>query len=425
VNDQAPIALDKAAEGALTEYLGPRVSPALQIFLNDQLFDRCTQVAIRLSDAKGFVPDHLVGNKAACFAVVVQSIVWRLSPYAVAACTYETPGGRIGYEGKLVQAVLEASGQLEGGITFVHYGDWNKIKGNFAIEKKKNRNGYENEVPVARWSPDDEIGVGVTVSAHLKKETAPRTLNFDLRTAFPRNSTLWSLRPEQQICYAAVRAFANMVMPGLLLGVPIEGDEIFLDTSNMRDVTPPRPTREPQPDKAAAETAAKAEAPETEEDQREIDRKIRQAQGQDLGDEEPEAAQDEARPKAEEEERIKAEEERRRAEQAKREAEERARAERAKAEQAKADQAAAARQPEADPPPPDDQGGDEAQVFDPKKEFELMRRAIVNVGPDIAKWKEFVSGSAERRRMLKTLAPALHSRLDAEIRAKEAALRAK
>ena len=48
---------------------------------------------------------------------------------AVAQCTYQTPGGRVGFEGKLCQAIIENSGRVKGGVKFTHYGDWDKLKG--------------------------------------------------------------------------------------------------------------------------------------------------------------------------------------------------------------------------------------------------------------------------------------------------------
>src|SRR5260221_183220 len=84
---------------------GQKVSPSLQIMLNDQLFARARVVSGDMAKAEGVVPRHLIGKPEACFGVLSMSLDWKLSPWMVARSTYQTPGGSIGYEGKLCQAI--------------------------------------------------------------------------------------------------------------------------------------------------------------------------------------------------------------------------------------------------------------------------------------------------------------------------------
>lgn len=206
-------------------------SLALRIWFDDNLYDRCKNIARHMANANGFTPRHLLGQAEACFAVVTRALTWKLDPHAVAMSTYQTPGGSIGFEGKLIQAILENSGRLVGGVKFTHYGDWNQVKGKFQLR----RNDKGREAAVRTWTIEDARGLGVTVSAQVKGEVEPRTMNFDLDTAWPLNSTLWATRPHQQICYTAVRAFASLCAPGLLMGVPFDDDGM-----DMLDVTPVR-----------------------------------------------------------------------------------------------------------------------------------------------------------------------------------------
>ena len=90
------------------------MAPGLAIMFNDRLYARCRDMALDMSKAEGFTPAHLLGKPYACFAVLTRAITWKLDPLAVAQSTYQTPGGKIGYEGKLVQAILENSGKFEG-----------------------------------------------------------------------------------------------------------------------------------------------------------------------------------------------------------------------------------------------------------------------------------------------------------------------
>ena len=207
------------------------MAPGLAIMFNDALYDRCKQIAKIMAAAQGFTPRHLLGQQEACFAVVTRAITWKLDPLAVAQSTYQTPGGQVGYEGKLVQAILENSGHLIGPVTYEHFGDWSKVQGKW----KKAKSVKGNEYAVQGWNDDDEIGLGVIVRAQVRGEDKPREFVMMLRECYPRNSTLWALRPSQQICYTAGRAFGNVAAPGLLMGVPFRGDE---EDSMMVDVTP-------------------------------------------------------------------------------------------------------------------------------------------------------------------------------------------
>lgn len=265
---------------ALATELANTSNMAMAIWFNQGLFDRARLIAKYLAGATGFVPEHLLGKTEACFAVVSRALVWKLDPFAVAQSTYSPGAGKVGYEGKLCQAILEASGKISGGVRFTHYWDvevewtqpdnkptrervrygtprykelmdkrgarifashdWTKIQGKF--DKKRSEKG--RDYAVATWDQKAEIGLGVQVLAQVKGELEPRTIDFDLVQAFPRNSTLWATDPKTQICYTAVRRFASVAAPALFMGVPFDDD-----VSNMRDITPEgpapaRPTRE-------------------------------------------------------------------------------------------------------------------------------------------------------------------------------------
>jgi hypothetical protein len=229
-------ALPALADNPLVPVRG--MSPALQIMLDDKLFDRVRVMAGYLAKAEGFVPKHLAGKGEACFAVMCRAIAWKLDPFAVAMATYQTPSGSVGFEGKLCQAILENSGHLEGGVKFQHKGDWSKIQGKFTLKKGSTGKDY----PSPAWDKADEAGLGVIVSAQIKGEVEPRTFEFDLVQAFPRNSTLWATDPRTQLQYLAVRRFANSAAPGIFMGTPFDREDM---TSGLDPVDiNPRPKRE-------------------------------------------------------------------------------------------------------------------------------------------------------------------------------------
>ena len=231
---------------------------AMRIWFDDHLFNRTKTIAKYIAEAEGFTPPHLINKPQACFAIVVRSLTWRLDPYAVAQATYQTPGGQVGYFGRLCQAIIENSGAIEGGVRFQHYGPWEKVKGKFQI--RKSDKGKDYTVPT--WTREDAKGCGVKITVQVRGEAEPREWEFDLDQAFPLNSTLWATDPKTQLCYLAVRRFASLVTPGLFMGVPFDRED---EAAGMIDVTPPRPTREefrqsPSERDDAAADAARAEA---------------------------------------------------------------------------------------------------------------------------------------------------------------------
>lgn len=229
---------------AMRTLIGDRASPAIQIMLNDHLWERCTQIAQRMARAEGAIPRHLLNKPEACFAVVVQSMTWKLDPHAVARCTYQTPGGQLGFFGSLCQAILENSGRIKGQIKFEHFGDWDKIQGKFII--KSSDKGGKYAAP--DWKPELEEGLGVVVSAQIHGEEEPRTFSFLLKQAFPRNSTLWATDPKTQICYTAVRRFSSVAAPAIFMGVPFDRED-FAESGQVieHDATalPARPAKPP------------------------------------------------------------------------------------------------------------------------------------------------------------------------------------
>ena len=234
-DNKAPIAL-KSTELSTGQLMVATLPLALQIFFDNNLFTRCQTVANYMAEAEG-MPKHIAGKPKTCFAILSRALTWRLDPYAVAVNTYTTPNGAIGYYGSLCQAILENSGRLMAGVKFEHYGDWSKLRGRFKIVESAKGGKY----PVPTWAPDDEIGLGVKVSAQVKGEPEPRELEFDLVQAYPRNSTLWATDAKTQICYTAVRRFATSCAPSLFLGVPFDHENLADWADALKDVTPARP----------------------------------------------------------------------------------------------------------------------------------------------------------------------------------------
>lgn len=223
--DNANLPAAPVAGGALLrlqQAIDGGMSPALAIMLDETLFAQAQRIAEIMSQAKGFVPAHCVNNTAVCFAITTRSLVWRLDPFAVAQATYQpVEGGKVAYEAKLVQAIIEQSGRLDGGPKRRYEGDWSKVQAKFQM--KTSERGKKYAAPA--WAEADEAGLKIFVTAQLKGEREPREIELELRQCHPRNSTLWATDPKTQIYYRAVRMFGNVACPSLLMGVPFVGEE--------------------------------------------------------------------------------------------------------------------------------------------------------------------------------------------------------
>lgn len=90
-----------------------------------------------------------------------------------------------------------------------------KIIGKFEI--RKSDKGKEYRVP--GWKLVDENRIGVRVQATLRGESKPRVLELLLAQARTRNSTLWTDDPRQQLAYLALKRWARLYCPEVILGV--------------------------------------------------------------------------------------------------------------------------------------------------------------------------------------------------------------
>lgn len=163
------------------------------------------------------VPKHLAGKPADCLAVALQAAQWRMNPYAVAQKTHLV-NGVLGYEAQLVNAVVTSSKAVNGRFHYRYGGEWEKITGT------KNKS--------------DEVGLFVQVGAILRGDEditwGEPLYMFDITT---RNSPLWKTAPKQQIAYLAVKYWARLYCPEVILGV-YTPDEFDSEPRAARDVTP-------------------------------------------------------------------------------------------------------------------------------------------------------------------------------------------
>ncbi|EAA2595807.1 enterohemolysin [Salmonella enterica subsp. enterica] len=194
----------------------------VSILTNGELFNRLRTLSEVMANSGNFVPAHFRGKPDSCMAVVMQAARWGMDPFAVAQKTFIVgDSGVLGYEAQLVNAVVNSMAPTKDRIHFEWFGAWENIVGRF-VEKTSTKG---NKYIAPGWSLADEKEVGVRAFATLKGESEPRELILMLSQAQVRNSTLWASDPRQQLAYLAVKRWARLYCPDVILGV-YTADEI-------------------------------------------------------------------------------------------------------------------------------------------------------------------------------------------------------
>ncbi|MBD8129259.1 RecT family recombinase [Pantoea agglomerans] len=173
-----------------------------------------------MAQGKATVPAHLSGKPADCLAIALQAAQWGMNPYAVAQKTHLV-NGTLGYEAQLVNAVITSSTAVQGRFKYEYGGDWEKFEPGAA-------------------NASNERGLSVRVGAVLRGETEitwGEPLYMEYVTT--RNSPLWKTAPKQQLAYLAVKYWARLYCPDVILGV-YTPDEFEPAQRAERDVTPAR-----------------------------------------------------------------------------------------------------------------------------------------------------------------------------------------
>jgi hypothetical protein len=134
--------------------------------------------------ASAMVPDHLQGQPADCALIVSQAMQWGLNPLIVAQSSY-TARGKVGYEGKLIAALV-----------------------NRGLSKKLNY----------RFSGDGR-GLKVQVTGRMKNEDEDRTVEGSWEDWSNERNPAWKTMPKQMMVYRGAREWARRHNPGVISGI--------------------------------------------------------------------------------------------------------------------------------------------------------------------------------------------------------------
>lgn len=185
-----------------------------------QMLQRIQDFSKIMSTGGATVPKHLQGNSADCMAVTMQAFQWGMNPFAVAQKTHLV-NGTLGYEAQLVNAVIVSSGAIIGKFKYEYIGNWD--------EYQKTKKTHDDEI---------KLNLGIKVGAILKGDQ-DRTWGepLYLSNVTIRNSPLWKSAPKQQIAYLAVKYWARLYCPEVILGV-YSTDELEPAKRIIKDITP-------------------------------------------------------------------------------------------------------------------------------------------------------------------------------------------
>lgn len=195
----------------------PREAPPSQLpAVEGKIFDRAGQIEASLggvrieslaqvmdvsklmSQSGVAVPDHCRGNTGICFALCLQALEWKMSPFAVANKSYVV-NDRLAYESQLVHAVIEARGPLTKRLEVRYEGEGDAmvciVIGHIKGEAEPRE--WRSET-LLKSMPDYKIKDGVKVY---------------------KGSPLWDKKPRVQMFYDTSRDFARIYMPDVLLGI--------------------------------------------------------------------------------------------------------------------------------------------------------------------------------------------------------------
>lgn len=179
-------------------------------------FEGLLEVSKMMAASGAAVPKHLRNNAGMCMSVAMVAYQNGFNPFLLASDTYVV-NDILAWGAKSVAAMVNNSHRLEGRLSTALGGAW------------PNRT--------------------CTVIGKIKGDPTPKEFTTNAATITTRNSPNWKQQPDLQLSYAAVRNWARLHMPEILLGL-MDNDEAAIDQAygtgpdTARDVTPARPTRD-------------------------------------------------------------------------------------------------------------------------------------------------------------------------------------
>jgi len=167
---------------------------AQSALLQTETFNQMQRVAIAIGGSS-LCPKHLKGSNQSetvgnCLRVVNQAYRWGFDPFAVADESYVVHG-KLGYQGKLVAAVVNSRAGLKERLAYDFKGE-----------------GDERTV---------------IVSATFQGSEKVLTIELSVKQAKTEND-MWKKDPDQKLCYSGAIKWARRYCPEVIMGVLTDDD---------------------------------------------------------------------------------------------------------------------------------------------------------------------------------------------------------
>lgn len=200
---------------SLVEDNGP-----LAYLMDTARFEHLQRIS-RIMGAAAFLPAHLKGKSpeetaANCFRVVNQAMRWNMDPFAVCDETY-CVSGKLGYQGKLVAAVINARAGLAAPLGVV-FSD-GKAQDLAAVV-------YGSTTTIPPEAFDLLKGYAETESSDTLIDLAKvgvLVIRLTIKQAITQNK-MWATDPQQKLFYSAAVKWARRHRPEIMLGVLTDDD---------------------------------------------------------------------------------------------------------------------------------------------------------------------------------------------------------
>lgn len=184
------------------------------------------------------LPVMFRGDVYGCYALQQLAFVWQTNPVLLAPGLYKVkPDSPLTLDGKTVKSIVGRFAPVKDHyIADEYFGDWSKVIGKFKmVESKKATDefGRPKLYRIPAWTPEDEEGLGIKLTAVLLPSGTPITYTLLLKQCQTRNSTLWGEDPQLQIWYRAIARFSRKYFPEILNGMYIREE---FDDENVIEV---------------------------------------------------------------------------------------------------------------------------------------------------------------------------------------------
>ena len=196
----------------------------LAFMMDSARFEHMQRISSSMA-ASVFLPEHLRGRKnngqfepyppmtvaANCFRVLNQAMRWGVDPFAVADETFVT-GGKLGYQGKLITAIVNSRAGLQGRLRYE----------------------FSGEGPARK----------VKILGHFKGMPAPVDVELTVKEGIAASdkgkgpNPMWLRDPDQKLVYSGVVKWARRHCPEVIMGVLTEEDIDAIEASRAKAELP-------------------------------------------------------------------------------------------------------------------------------------------------------------------------------------------